>query len=142
MIYQDLPFWGVRWGFNQFNSKNTLLFCSFLALCLCRRCFSSVWKIKVLKTVVSKKPRKNSTGIISVWTGLEGKKPNRTEINQFELVFDSVQKLLKKFSLIVHFDPKQDRTENVQPYVWWWQNDGLAWATFFSSHTFFSLTFP
>jgi hypothetical protein len=34
---------------------------------------------KVLENVVNKKPRKNSTGIISVWTGLEGKKtePNR-----------------------------------------------------------------
>jgi hypothetical protein len=29
----------------------------------------------VLKNVVDKKPRKNSTGVISVWTGLEGKKP-------------------------------------------------------------------
>ena len=48
---------------------------------------------KVLKNVVNKKPRKNSTGIISVWTGLEGKKnePNRTEINRFEPVFGSVR---------------------------------------------------
>jgi len=48
---------------------------------------------KVLKNVINKKPRKNSTGIISVWTGLEGKKtePNRTEINRFEPVFNSVR---------------------------------------------------
>jgi hypothetical protein len=52
----------------------------------------------VLKNVVDKKPRKNSTGVISVWIGLEGKKlePNRTEINRFEPVFGSVPKLKKK----------------------------------------------
>jgi hypothetical protein len=46
---------------------------------------------KVLKNTVNKKPRKNSTGIISV-TGLEGKKPNRTEpkligLNRFSVRF-------------------------------------------------------
>jgi hypothetical protein len=47
----------------------------------------------VLKNVVDRKPRKKSTGVISVWIGLEGKKPepNRTEINQFEPVFGSVR---------------------------------------------------
>jgi hypothetical protein len=50
-------------------------------------------KTKVLKNMVDKKPTKNSTGVISVWTGLEGKKPepNRTEINWFEPVFGSVR---------------------------------------------------
>jgi hypothetical protein len=37
-----------------------------------------------------------ATGIISVWTGLEGKKPNRTKINRLEPIFGSVQKLKKK----------------------------------------------
>jgi hypothetical protein len=76
-------------------------------------------KIKVLKNVVNKKPRKNSTVIISVWTGLEGKKtePNRTEINRLEPVFGSVQlkNLKKKISLVVYFGLKPDRIEYVKP---------------------------
>jgi hypothetical protein len=44
-----------------------------------------------------------------------GREKNQTEINRFELVFDSVQKLLKKFGLVVYFGPKPDRTENAQP---------------------------
>jgi len=50
---------------------------------------------KMLKNVVNKKPKKNSTGIISVWIGLEGKQtePNRTEINRFEPVFGSKTKI-------------------------------------------------
>jgi hypothetical protein len=42
-------------------------------------------KTKVLKNVVDKKPRKNSTGVISVWTGLEREKtePNQTEKFRF-----------------------------------------------------------
>jgi hypothetical protein len=51
---------------------------------------------------------------------LEGKKtePNRTEINQFELVFGSVRfkKFKKKFGLVVYFGSKLDRTGNDQPY--------------------------
>jgi hypothetical protein len=51
---------------------------------------------------------------------LKGKKtePNRTEINWFELVFGSVgfTKLKKKFSLVVYFGSKPDRTGNAQPY--------------------------
>jgi hypothetical protein len=77
-------------------------------------------KIKVLKNMVNKKSRKNSTVIISVWTGLKGKKtePNRIEINRFESVFGSVQfKNLKKqiFGLVVYFGRKPDRIENAQP---------------------------
>jgi len=70
---------------------------------------------KVLKNTVNKKPRKNSTGIISV-TGLEGKKPNRTEpkligLNRFSVRFG----FQKKIGLVVYFGPKPDRTENAQP---------------------------
>ena len=45
------------------------------------------------------------------------KKTNRTEINQFDLVFGSVRFKIsfKKISLIVYFGPKLDRTENAQP---------------------------
>jgi hypothetical protein len=46
---------------------------------------------------------------------LEGKKPNRTEINRFEPVFGSVQKLLKKIGLIVYFGPKPDRPKMLSP---------------------------
>jgi hypothetical protein len=48
---------------------------------------------------------------------LEGKKtePNRTEINRFEPVFGSVQKLKKKIGLVIYFGSKPDRTENAQP---------------------------
>jgi len=49
--------------------------------------------------------------------GREKTEPNRTKINWFELVFGSVQKLKKKFSLVVYFDSKPDRTENVQLYT-------------------------
>jgi len=51
--------------------------------------------------------------------GLEGKitEPNRTEINRFEAVFGSVRfkKLKKKFSLVVYFGSKPDRTGNAPP---------------------------
>jgi len=43
--------------------------------------------------MVNKKPKKNSTEIILVRTGLEGKKPNRTEINRLQPIFGSIQKL-------------------------------------------------
>ena len=56
-----------------------------------------------------------------VW---EGKKSNRTEINLFKPIFDSVQKsFLKKFGLVVYFDLKPDRTGNAQPYPsFFWMN--------------------
>ena len=75
----------------------------------------SKYKTEVLKNVVDKKPRKNSTGVISVWIGLEGKKPkpNRTEINRFEPVFGSVrfQNLKKKKKPVWLFILVQNWTE-------------------------------
>jgi len=70
-------------------------------------------KTKVLKNVVDKKPRKNSTGVISVWTGLEREKtePNQTE--KFLVRFQNK----KKIGLVVYFGPKSDGTENAQPYL-------------------------
>jgi len=62
--------------------------------------------------MVDKKPRKNSTGVISVWTGLEGEKtePNQTEKFQFG-------SKTKKIGLVFCFGPKPDGTENAQPYL-------------------------
>lgn len=53
-------------------------------------------------------------GFEPVW---KEKKPNRTEINRFEPVFGSVRfkKLKKKFSLVIYFGLKPDRTGNAQP---------------------------
>jgi hypothetical protein len=56
---------------------------------------------------------------ISVWTGLEGKKPNRTELkliglNQFSVRLSS--KIKKKIGLVVYFGPKPNRIKNAQPY--------------------------
>jgi hypothetical protein len=50
------------------------------------------------------------------WFG-RGKKPNRTEINQFESVFSSARfkNLKKKFGLVVYFGLKPAQTENIQP---------------------------
>jgi hypothetical protein len=57
-------------------------------------------KIKALKNVFNKKPRKNSTGIISVWTGLEGEKtePKLIGLNRFSIRFGS--KTWKKIILV------------------------------------------
>ena len=46
-----------------------------------------------------------------------GREKNQTEINRFEPVFGSVQKLKKKIGLVVYFGPKLNRTENAQPYT-------------------------
>lgn len=58
-------------------------------------------------------------GFEPVW---KGKKPNRTEpkligLNRFSVRFGSVRfkKLKKKFSLVIYFGLKPDRTGNAQP---------------------------
>jgi hypothetical protein len=65
---------------------------------------------KVLKNVVNKKPRKNSTEIISVWTSLEGKKtePKLIGLNRFSVRFGSKTK--KKIKSVWLFILVQNRT--------------------------------
>ncbi|KAJ6891559.1 hypothetical protein NC651_024911 [Populus alba x Populus x berolinensis] len=90
------------------KTKALLLLCFFLK-CSCRQGSSrgssngssplATWDL--LYEVAREVER--TIGFEQVW---KGKKPNRTEINRFEPVFD----------LVVYFDSKPDRTENAQPY--------------------------
>jgi hypothetical protein len=62
--------------------------------------------------MVNKKPRKNSTMIISIWTGLEGKKtkPKLIGLDRFSVRFKNLKKY--NFGLVVYL--VQNRTENAQ----------------------------
>jgi hypothetical protein len=65
--------------------------------------------------VFQRRKRMNSVGRGPLGLNRFGRGKNRTEINQFEPVFGSVQfKKLKKIDLVVYFGLKPNRTGNAQ----------------------------